>query len=244
VTACSSSYALLRHIFKSTNSNEPSIAHPKDHGNTFSARFVTSKILTVNACVGPLRKLARSRNTLFLFCRHRGGCPHLSQPKRYSVRRKTSEVPLRSHSRLYVPAFDGIRAVAILPVVCLHVGAASLPDGNLLFQLSRGWCGVDLFFVLSGFLITWILDAEIAATGTIDLKHFYRRRTSRLAPAYISMLAALLVGVAVFQRSELSAVPRVAPWLLTYTYNYHAALGHPHFHSRDRRHREPDLFRH
>ena len=136
---------------------------------------------------------------------------------------------MRSAKVTYVSAFDGIRGIAILPVVCLHVGVALLPNGNLLFQLSRGWYGVDLFFVLSGFLITWILDREIEATGTIDLKNFYRRRLLRLAPAYVSMLAALLLGAAIFQRSELKSVPQLVPWLLTYTYNYHAALGHPHF---------------
>jgi peptidoglycan/LPS O-acetylase OafA/YrhL len=138
-------------------------------------------------------------------------------------------VAMRTDCRSYVPAFDGIRGIAILPVMCLHVGAVSLPNGNLLFQLSRGWYGVDLFFVLSGFLITWILDAEIAATGTINLKHFYRRRASRLAPAYISTLSVLLIGTAILERSELSAVPRVVPWLLTYTYNYEVAVGRPHF---------------
>ena len=91
----------------------------------------------------------------------------------------------------YVPAFDGLRGVAILPVLLLHVGASVLPSGPLLSQLTRGWYGVDLFFVLSGFLITWILQGEIAATGTIDLKRFYGRRFLRLGPAYLSMLTAV-----------------------------------------------------
>lgn len=129
----------------------------------------------------------------------------------------------------YVPAFDGLRGVAILPVVFLHVGVGSLPNGGLLYQLSRGWYGVDLFFVLSGFLITWILEAEVDASGTIDLKRFYWRRVLRLAPAYVSTLIAVLVGAALLDRSELERVPRVLPSLLTYTYNFQVALGGPHF---------------
>jgi hypothetical protein len=90
---------------------------------------------------------------------------------------------LLSNRHTYIPAFDGLRGVAILPVILLHVGATTLPSGGLLYELSRGWYGVDLFFVLRGFLITWILLSEIEATGNLDLGHFYRRRFLRLAPA-------------------------------------------------------------
>lgn len=128
----------------------------------------------------------------------------------------------------YVPAFDGLRAVAIVPVVLLHVGVASLPNGPLLSQLSRGWYGVDLFFVLSGFLITWILLAEIDTSGTIDLQRFYGRRFLRLAPAYMTTLIAVLLGTILLDRPAVQSVPRVAPSLLTYTYNYQIALGGPH----------------
>src|SRR5215469_11210899 len=129
----------------------------------------------------------------------------------------------------YVPAFDGLRGVAILPVLLLHVGASVLPNGRLLSQLTRGWYGVDLFFVLSGFLITWILQGEIAATGTIDLKRFYGRRFLRLGPAYLSMLTAVLVGALLLNRPEVKAIPRILPALLTYTYNYQIAVGGTHF---------------
>jgi peptidoglycan/LPS O-acetylase OafA/YrhL len=129
----------------------------------------------------------------------------------------------------YVPAFDGLRGVAILPVLLLHVGASVLPNGPLLSELTRGWYGVDLFFVLSGFLITWILQSEIAATGTINLKRFYSRRFLRLGPAYLSMLTAVLVGAVVFNQPQVKAIPRILPALLTYTYNYQIAVGGTHF---------------
>jgi hypothetical protein len=53
---------------------------------------------------------------------------------------------LGSDRRSYVPAFDGLRGVAVLPVVLLHVGVEVLPDNGLLRELTRGWYGVDLFF--------------------------------------------------------------------------------------------------
>ncbi|MGH7917341.1 MAG: acyltransferase family protein [Candidatus Binataceae bacterium] len=136
---------------------------------------------------------------------------------------------MRSDRHTYIPAFDGLRGLAILPVILLHVGVTTLPNGGLLYELSRGWYGVDLFFVLSGFLITWILTGEIESTGTLDLGRFYKRRFLRLAPAYLSMLVAVLAGAAIFERSALAKVPAVAPALLTYTYNYQIALGGPHF---------------
>ena len=111
----------------------------------------------------------------------------------------------------------------------LHVGVSTLRGGDLLFELTRGWYGVDLFFVLSGFLITWVLLAEFDSTGTIDIRRFYTRRFLRLAPAYVTMLVALLVGAAIFARQELRLVPDVLPSLITYTYNYQIAAGGTHF---------------
>lgn len=79
----------------------------------------------------------------------------------------------------YRPALDGVRALAIAPVVGLH--AFGWPrEGSL---------GVELFFVLSGFLITTLLLEERVATGTIAFRRFYRRRAARLMPGLLLMLA-------------------------------------------------------
>lgn len=83
----------------------------------------------------------------------------------------------------YVPALDGIRAVAILLVVGAHYSL--LPPGAAI--------GVDLFFVLSGFLITSLLLEEVADTGGISLRAFYGRRARRLFPALAVMIAVYLV---------------------------------------------------
>ncbi len=147
----------------------------------------------------------------------------------YSLRHACDISPaLIGNRHHYVPAFDGLRALAILPVIMLHVSVLSLQPGWLRQQLTRGWYGVDLFFVLSGFLITWLLIEEIEATGTIVLQRFYFRRFLRLAPAYASMLLALFAATAILDRNGLNKMTQVAPALLTYTYNYQLALEGPH----------------
>lgn len=94
------------------------------------------------------------------------------------------------HRRGYLPALDGLRAVAVVAVFAYHLGVPFLPGGFL---------GVDLFFVLSGFLITTLLVAEGEETGRIRIGRFWLRRARRLLPALIGMLtvscaAAVLVG--------------------------------------------------
>jgi peptidoglycan/LPS O-acetylase OafA/YrhL len=84
--------------------------------------------------------------------------------------------------RPHLPALDGLRGVAILGVLLFHTG-----------HLSGGFLGVDLFFALSGYLITDLLLREIEATGSVSLVGFWGRRIRRLLPA----LAAMLVGVTV-----------------------------------------------
>lgn len=88
-------------------------------------------------------------------------------------------------ARRYVPEFDGLRALAAILVVLFH----SDPGG----LFSGGFVGVDIFFVLSAYLITSILAGEQQATGRIRLVPFYLRRTMRLAPALLLMLAAYVL---------------------------------------------------
>jgi peptidoglycan/LPS O-acetylase OafA/YrhL len=77
----------------------------------------------------------------------------------------------------YRPWLDGLRGVAILLVLAFHLGL--MPGGSL---------GVDVFFVLSGFLITTLLVEEWQGCGSISLKHFYLRRVLRLFPAFVTLL--------------------------------------------------------
>ncbi|HZX26991.1 MAG TPA: acyltransferase family protein [Telluria sp.] len=84
----------------------------------------------------------------------------------------------------YRPDVDGLRAVAVLSVLAFHASAALLPGG---------FAGVDIFFVISGFLITQLICAE-AAAGTFTLGGFYLRRVRRILPAYIAVSLATLAA--------------------------------------------------
>jgi peptidoglycan/LPS O-acetylase OafA/YrhL len=81
----------------------------------------------------------------------------------------------------YVPALDGIRAVSIIFVFLFHLG-----------KLPGGWVGVDIFFTLSGYLITSILISEHEATGSISVSNFYYRRARRLLPAVAILICVAL----------------------------------------------------
>ena len=94
--------------------------------------------------------------------------------------------PPKDHSS-YRPALDGVRAMAVGSVVAYHFGFHSLPGGFL---------GVDVFFVLSGYLITSILLAEYGKRGGISLTGFYVRRLRRLCPALALVILAVVVGTA------------------------------------------------
>lgn len=92
----------------------------------------------------------------------------------------------------YRKDIDGLRAVAIVTVVASHVG---LPGWR------GGFVGVDVFFVISGYLITSLLLGEAAATARIDLRSFYARRARRLLPALLTvLLTTLLLGQLVLGR--------------------------------------------
>ena len=84
----------------------------------------------------------------------------------------------------YRPALDGLRALAVFIVVAYH---AEVPG------FAGGFLGVDVFFVLSGYLITTLLRQEHARTGRIDVRRFYLRRCLRLIPALLLLLAAYVV---------------------------------------------------
>jgi len=84
-----------------------------------------------------------------------------------------------------IPALDGLRGFAALAVLFFHAGFAQARGGSL---------GVDVFFVLSGFLITSIAAREIDATGGMDLRRFFERRARRLLPALILMVVVYLIA--------------------------------------------------
>jgi peptidoglycan/LPS O-acetylase OafA/YrhL len=81
----------------------------------------------------------------------------------------------------YRPHLDGLRAIAVYLVVAFHAGAD---------RFSGGFIGVDVFFVLSGYLVTHVLLRSISDTGSIGLRRFYSRRFRRLLPAAAVVMVA------------------------------------------------------
>jgi peptidoglycan/LPS O-acetylase OafA/YrhL len=87
-----------------------------------------------------------------------------------------------------IPGIDGLRAIAILSVVLFHAGIPGL---------AGGYVGVDVFFVISGFLITRLLVSEVIQTGTIDILNFYAGRVRRLLPALALVLLVTIAAGAI-----------------------------------------------
>ncbi len=98
-------------------------------------------------------------------------------------------------SRLpYLPGLDGLRAIAVIAVMIYHA------DHD---WLSGGFLGVEVFFVISGYLITLLLIGEYQRKGRIDLGQFWKRRARRLLPALFVMLAGLAVFMTLFRRTPM-----------------------------------------
>jgi peptidoglycan/LPS O-acetylase OafA/YrhL len=91
------------------------------------------------------------------------------------------------HASRFRPDIEGLRAVAVLAVVLFHAGVP---------RLTGGYVGVDVFFVVSGFLITGMLWREMHATGTVRLARFYGARARRLLPAGLVVLVTTAVAAA------------------------------------------------
>lgn len=127
----------------------------------------------------------------------------------------------------YVSALDGIRAIAIAAVVVFHLGATWLPGGFL---------GVDIFFVLSGYLITWLLIDVFERTGTINFRAFYLGRVRRLVPAFLFMVLGIAIGVGLWAPDTIERFLKDLPWALAGLTNwwfiaeqqdYFEAIGRP-----------------
>ncbi|CAN7411246.1 acyltransferase family protein [Mesorhizobium caraganae] len=122
------------------------------------------------------------------------------------------------------PDIEGLRALAVAGVIAFHFGFTGLPGG---------FAGVDIFFVISGYLITRHLLAEIAETGRLDLWRFYARRARRLLPASLFViLATLVAGAFILAPEEQSLYSKGAMyasayminlWLIRWSFDYFAA---------------------
>ena len=138
-----------------------------------------------------------------------------------SINQRDAIVPVSSGSQalLHIPALDGLRGAAILMVIAVHTQPVILTGGQ---------DGVQLFFVLSGFLITRILYNEWNINNRVSISHFYIRRLLRLAPAMLLTLFFVLIYVYYFETAaqftityydELSALFYVWNWRMLYLWS-------------------------
>src|SRR5579885_2477102 len=109
----------------------------------------------------------------------------------------------------YRPWLDGLRGLAILAVFVYH-----------LQLITGGFLGVDVFFVLSGFLITSLLLEEWQRRGTISFPRFYMRRALRLLPAFFAFLLACFVYIVIFRPDEVAAFRKEALVAACYVSNW------------------------
>src|SRR5215213_5820899 len=112
----------------------------------------------------------------------------------------------------YLPGLDGMRALAVIAVMIYHANSA---------WLSGGFLGVEVFFVISGYLITLLLMAEREQTGRVDLVAFWSRRARRLLPALFLMLFLLLSYSMIFKSSVLGKLRGDLIAAITYVSNWY-----------------------
>ena len=122
----------------------------------------------------------------------------------------------------YRPDIDGLRAVAVIAVILFHLNTNWLPGGFL---------GVDIFFVISGYLIGGILYRELS-TGTFSLKRFYLRRMRRILPAFFAVVVfTLIVGAQLMVpgSDEWNTARSSAKWSVFFGGNFFSALNTDYF---------------
>jgi peptidoglycan/LPS O-acetylase OafA/YrhL len=117
-----------------------------------------------------------------------------------------------SISSTHIPAIDGLRALAVFAVVLYHLGISWIPGGFL---------GVDLFFVISGYVITRLILDSIESANGLDIKKFYAARIRRLFPGLIVLLIVTSLMTALFAPDAIRRFIKDVPYVLSGTNNWH-----------------------
>ena len=117
----------------------------------------------------------------------------------------------------YIPAIDGLRAIAVIAVMLYHLGISWIPGGFL---------GVDLFFVISGYVITRLLLDSIQERGGLDLRDFYMARIRRLVPPLIFMIVVTSIVVGLWAPDTTKKFLTDAPFSLFGGMNWWLVFNH------------------
>ncbi|KOR31367.1 hypothetical protein TI05_12800 [Achromatium sp. WMS3] len=110
----------------------------------------------------------------------------------------------------YIPYLDGLRALAVIAVILYHSDNTWLPGGYL---------GVEVFFVISGFIITNLLYNEWQTTGNINFWRFYQKRLKRLLPALVTLALVVWIWVLLFHPEDINQILKDLPYGLSFTAN-------------------------
>ena len=122
-----------------------------------------------------------------------------------------------SISTTHIPAIDGLRALAVVAVVLYHLGIDWIPGGFL---------GVDLFFVISGYVITRLILDSIESANGLDIRKFYAARVRRLLPGLLVLLIVTCVLMALFAPDSIRRFLSDIPFVLSGTNNWHLVALH------------------
>ena len=117
----------------------------------------------------------------------------------------------------YIPAIDGLRAVAVIAVMLYHLGFTWIPGGFL---------GVDLFFVISGYVITRLLLDSIQRSGGLDLRAFYKARIRRLFPPLVFMIFVTVIYISIWAPETMRRFISDSPFALLGGMNWWLVFRH------------------
>ena len=129
----------------------------------------------------------------------------------------------RAATLRYLPGLDGLRGISVLAVIVFH---HYLVGGHEVGWAPGGFLGVEVFFVVSGYLITSLLLSERRETGRVSLRQFYIRRARRLLPALFTLLAVVVAFALFFLPDAIGALRSDALAALTYTSNWWQIAAH------------------
>jgi len=152
--------------------------------------------------------------------------------KTHETNRASGRLEGRGSGLPYLPGLDGLRALAVLGVLLYHADLTWIPGGFL---------GVEVFFVISGYLITSLLLAEWRRRGHIDFKAFWLRRARRLLPAVFLLIASTLAFAVLFLPHEVAGLRGDALAAFGYVTNWYLVLSHKSYFETVGR---PSLLRH
>ncbi|MCX6454204.1 MAG: acyltransferase, partial [Actinobacteria bacterium] len=122
-----------------------------------------------------------------------------------------------SISNTHIPAIDGLRALAVFAVVLYHLGINWIPGGFL---------GVDLFFVISGYVITRLILDSIESANGLDLREFYAARVRRLLPGLLVLIVVTSLLMAIFAPDSIRRFVSDLPFVLSGINNWHLVALH------------------